>query len=80
MEEQRRFLRGVDAYELDRLQGLLEGLIAVDVAAAGGGDAGESAVLDAIVAHPVLMERPIVVRGKRAEVGRPPENVLRLLE
>ena len=51
VEEQRRFLRGVDAYELDRLQGLLEGLIAVDVAAAGGGDAGESAVLDALLAR-----------------------------
>ena len=51
VEEQRRFLRGVDAYELDRLQGL-SGLIAVDVAAAGGGDAGESAVLDASSREP----------------------------
>lgn len=49
--EQRRFLRGVGAYELDRLQGLLEGLIAVDVEAAGGGDAGEAAVLDALLAR-----------------------------
>ena len=35
--------------------------------------------LDALVAHPVLLERPIVVKGENAVVGRPPENVLRLL-
>lgn len=30
--------------------------------------------------NPVLIERPIVVRGKRAALGRPPENVLRILK
>ena len=40
-------------------------------------DAGE--LLDAIVASPILLERPIVVLGERAVVGRPPENVLALL-
>jgi arsenate reductase len=35
--------------------------------------------LDALLAHPVLMERPIVVRGGRAVVARPPERVLELL-
>jgi arsenate reductase len=35
--------------------------------------------LDALVAHPILLERPIAVKGDRAVVGRPPENVLRLL-
>ncbi len=35
--------------------------------------------LDALVAHPILIERPIVVRGERAVVGRPPEKVLELL-
>ncbi len=37
------------------------------------------ALLDAIVANPILLERPILVRGERAVIGRPPERVLELL-
>lgn len=36
-------------------------------------------LLDAIAAHPVLLERPIFRSGERAVVGRPPERVLELL-
>lgn len=34
--------------------------------------------LDALAKNPVLIERPIVVKGARAVLGRPPENVLAL--
>jgi arsenate reductase len=33
----------------------------------------------AMVADPILIERPIVVAGDRAELGRPPERIERLL-
>lgn len=35
--------------------------------------------LDILVEYPKLIERPIVVRGNKAVLGRPPENVLGLL-
>jgi arsenate reductase len=37
-------------------------------------------IVEAIVAHPVLLQRPIVVAGEKAAIGRPPEAVLPLLK
>jgi arsenate reductase len=42
--------------------------------------ADRDAVLDAMAANPILIERPILIRGDRAVVGRPPEKILELLD
>ena len=44
-----------------------------------GSERSESQLLDAMAAEPILIERPIVVRGDTAVLGRPPENVRQLL-
>ena len=41
-------------------------------------NSSEDQMLDAMATYPVLIERPIVVRGSRAVVGRPPERVLEI--
>ena len=46
----------------------------------GDSSLSESIKLDLVSKHPHLIQRPIAVRGDRAVIGRPPENVLQLLE
>ena len=36
-------------------------------------------IIEAIVEHPILLQRPIVVRDNRAAIGRPPENIVSIL-
>jgi arsenate reductase (glutaredoxin) len=46
----------------------------------GLADQSGTALLEAIAANPILLERPIVVRGGRAVIARPPERLLELLD
>jgi len=39
----------------------------------------DDALIALMVANPILIERPIVVAGDKAALGRPPENVLTIL-
>ena len=39
----------------------------------------DAAVIKAMTENPAVIERPIVVAGKKAIMGRPPENVLSIL-
>ena len=86
--EERLYLeKPLSRQELDELQRLLGQSPhdwvrrGEDAYAEAGLDASaqESAVLDAMAGHPILVERPIAIRAGRAIVGRPPENVLELL-
>jgi arsenate reductase len=45
----------------------------------GLADADRDTLLDAMTKHPILVERPIVIRGDRAVIARPPEKLLDLL-
>jgi arsenate reductase len=40
---------------------------------------GEAALIDAMVKHPSVIERPIVVNGGKAALGRPPEAATTIL-
>jgi arsenate reductase len=40
---------------------------------------GENALATAIIANPILLQRPIVTNGRQAVIGRPPEKILSLI-
>lgn len=74
------------AEELTRILALLgkgpRDILRKKEAAEAGIDAAamtDAQLIQAIIAHPAAMERPIVVAGARAALGRPPESVLNIL-
>jgi arsenate reductase (glutaredoxin) len=63
---------GMSARQLVRRKEAKEAGIDVDALS-------EAALVKAMVAHPAAIERPIVVKGDKVALGRPPENVLAIL-
>ncbi len=73
------------ADELKRIVGLLGigvgDIVRAKEAAEEGVDMAldDEALIAGIIAHPRILQRPIVVNGDRAVIGRPPENVFDIL-
>jgi arsenate reductase len=40
---------------------------------------GDDALIEAMAANPIVIERPIVVKNGKAALGRPPESVIDIL-
>lgn len=75
--------------ELEKIAAMLEGPIADlvrkdkrfgELGLNAGDYAERGAALDLLMKHPELMQRPIVVRGRRAVIARPSEKLLALFE
>jgi arsenate reductase len=46
----------------------------------GADDIDDNQLYEALVKHPILLQRPIIVRNGKAVIGRPPENVKTLFD
>lgn len=77
-----------DEHELARILGMLE-MEPVDLMRKGEDEYSDLKIEDRkddtaglikeMIAHPILIERPIVVKNNQARIGRPPESVLEIL-
>jgi arsenate reductase len=56
-----------------------DGLRAAEEGAKGLKDASDDQILDAMIANPILIERPLVETEKGLRLGRPPEKVREIL-
>lgn len=56
-----------------------EGLRMAEPGAKTVKDASDAAILDAMVADPILIERPLVETARGVRLGRPPEKVREIL-
>lgn len=56
-----------------------EGLRKAEDAAKALKGASDDAILDAMVANPILIERPLVETDKGVRLGRPPEKIREIL-
>lgn len=80
-----------DAPSVDEIEGVLEllGASPRDIMRTGESEFKDNnlgdpsldrrTLIEAMAEHPKLIERPIVVNGERAAMGRPPEAVLEIL-
>ncbi|MHB8622599.1 MAG: arsenate reductase (glutaredoxin) [Sulfuricaulis sp.] len=67
-------LLGIRAYDLLRKNEVEYKQMHLDRA-----DISDIEIIRAMIKHPRLIERPIVVAGNKAVLGRPPENILNIL-
>ena len=45
-----------------------------------GRNLNDKEIMQAMIDNPKIMERPILVNGNKAVLGRPPENVLKIID
>jgi len=70
---------GPDALRRAYLKWLMEQVGVLSLAGIDPAALSEDALIAAMAEHPIIVERPIVVSGAKAALGRPPEKVLEVL-